>query len=197
MIGALVGAAGIAVVGLVAGFLGTLMWGVGGVVLGLMLLAVAATVLVFGIRRTSVSTPPNDLLVLPVAPDVPQRAQGLVRRLHLICQERGESADEGLEIGLSAFRLLARLSDPEDFSARIAGGAQGQLGDLAGSSAREVVDLLEAGRGAVSSQESARLHRLKNIIEDTGSRLDTIEIDEPAESDSIAALEAQLASVGS
>lgn len=150
--------------------------GLVGVVIGAVLLLVllAAMAVFFGrmILKKNAAVPEHDLMVLPVSPAVPQRAAGLVSRLHAGAATRGSDEDRVKEAGLSALRLLARLADPDDFAARIAGGADSELGEVAADAAREAVALAEASDGELSSQERARLTRLESVVGRAVARLD-------------------------
>jgi hypothetical protein len=187
------GAATLGVIALLVATAGSLMMGVflaGGA--SLAILVFAAVVLGVAIRHRKVSSTPAPLTTLGVAPVVPQGAQGLVRRLHAAAQAAGDDEEVALESGRAALRLLARLSDPEDFAARIAGGADGPLGKIAADAAREIVTITEAAQGGLTSEDQKRIDRVAGAVRDAERELAS---SEETQGDSIDALEEQVEAV--
>mgnify|MGYP006928306209 CR=1 FL=1 len=146
------------------------------------------------VRSAKAVTIAEDLMSLPVSPAVPQGAAGLTQRLHVAAEKRGADAERVREAGRRALRLLSRLADPDDFAARIAGGAEGDLGIVAADAAREVVAIAEAGAGELGSQERARMERLLEALDGAAANLDA-DTDSSKSNDSAQQLEEQAEAV--
>jgi hypothetical protein len=191
--------AGMVILGSVAVTLITVLGGLIGLAIGVVLLLglFAAMAVVFGrmIFAGKSAVAGKDLMSLPVAPAVPQGAAGLVHRLHEAAATRGSDQERVLEAGRRALRLLARLADPDDFAARIAGGAEGELGLVAADAARAVVDLAEGEDGPLQGGENAKLTRLIDVVDKASATIDASSGNGTDENDIAQQLEEQVAAV--